>query len=258
MIKEFVKWMKFNPPYSDTPEGWDEFYQRYKEAAPVRYFMMRTLPKRAWRPLSHRIRKIADWFRYRAVGYHRVNNRLEPAYYDTDTILLHTSFEIFVNFVETELARNMERWDKLSRAERILSNFPFYTTFKDRYFRSPELGLSYLEWASGLDGPDLDEYERSDTQAKAAREMIKLYIWWKDVRPYRDDSVVMPEECAKVYSERSWSYLMDHARFKKEYPLAYSQWLNWSDQHQSLEERSAKEDTEMLHRLIDVRTSLWT
>lgn len=86
--------------------------------------------------------------------------------------------------------------------------------------RNPAAGLARLEWESSL----TDDDGSPTSQAKAAMEVLALYTWWTQ------------------------------ERLKRANPNA----LEDVDDIIKLEQQYEAEDQAMLHRLIDVRSYLWT
>ena len=152
---------KIPRPLSATHEGWAEWHKTARASEPFKYFILETIPDKWWdfqTFFTCPVKDLRYWFRSRfTCRWHVVNTHLEPAYYDSDTRLLHACFALLVDYVELELAHM--NGSKRSRAK----------------------GLEYLDW------------EISDTdcqvggQAQAATIKKELYLWWKDVRPNRPD-----------------------------------------------------------------------
>ena len=152
------------------------------------------------------IHKANWWIRFRTWDkYHIVKTGLRPGYYEKDTILLYSSFNLLVDFVERECA-----WMSWCCS-------PIYKAEKPWYYpagmwvnkNGKRLGLAHLNWEASLIND-----EGCQRQAKFAKEMKKLYLWWKD------------------YLTNDSAYWNNQATFDKE--------------------------TEMLIRLVKVRSKLWT
>jgi len=150
-------------------------------------------------------------------------------YSDLSHRLLHAMGESVVDFVEVEKA-HMNDICKVDDD----NDYP-----KDRR----EAGMSYLDWEINLG-------EENPTQSEAAKEIKKIYLWWKDIRPNRDDPYEVTgwsEYCKgrdvlaneKTEEERNKTRELLKALHK-------------------IEEEYENEDQEMLHRIINIRQSLWT
>jgi hypothetical protein len=210
------------------------------------------------------IRPIKDsiwWIRYRTTHrYHIINTKLKPGYHDTSSLVDVVLFELLVDFVELEKA-HMElilctgdeyghKWE--SRLYRWLPEF------LTRSYRSRKFGIKYLEWEAGLDDPSLDEYERSPYQAHAAREILELYKWYKDELPGRIDPFTAFHDYCNLLRRK----YQDESRldfFKRDLPededATQTRLLKLG---MKLEERYYDEDTERMHRILKIRSSLWT
>jgi hypothetical protein len=192
------------------------------------------------------------------------SNLKRGRWHEFDTRLLHALFDELVNFVEIEQAGQfMAASEEESRKYKI----PWYRKiFHLGMQRCPEAGLAYLEWAASLK-KDEDWVDKEDSsfgqptsQALAAKQIITLYRWWKIERPRRPDpmdasgwSIYCEERCQAAKAENddlSWMYSRDEVDRKRS-----SQILQTSHE---MEQKQEDEDTEMLIRLIKIRSNLWT
>lgn len=183
--------------------------------------------------VGSRIRDVLLWVRYRIDPrhrYHMIDTRLSPGYYDIDTLMLNGMFSLLRRYVEKE-----------------------------------HEGVDALEkWGNELLGRDgeKDEFlrEANERQGKKELEAVALYRWWMETYP----------AMLKRQEELDAAYQADEKR-----PL-----LTWEDEEpglsrmirredneseaairverDELEIRIAREEQEMLHRLIDIRGGLWT
>lgn len=162
-------------------------------------------------------------------------------WYDRDTLLMHGMFELLVDFVELEKA-NM--WFN-SHSDEIVP-FQFNHSWAKWFSqRSEEAGLKYLDWEMSLIDEDTNELTH---QASAAKEIVEIYHWWKNIRPIRIDPMDIS----------GWSkWCESHPNFltTNEDRPTVKQLLNNTT---IIEEAYDKEDEEMMMRLIKVRKSLWT
>ena len=234
---DFANWVrqKFDgipKPAAGTWEEWDQ----YKIDAKAKNPFVDWLTNDGFDGLQNIIYfpyDVIDMVRYYFVcrfitKTHYAPTRLTPGqYYEVDTRLLHSAFELLVDFIEVEKAwmhvvfdSDGTEWDKYG--------YPRWYRYRllrwTRKFRSPEAGLAHLAWEATLDAPDTPEESLCVSQAQAAREQRALYMWWKHERPNRADP----------YKD-----------------LPYEQILE-------IEEKYAQEDEEMFIRLIKIRRSLWT
>lgn len=170
-----------------------------------------------------RLRDAWWWVKYRVIPKHKYTTiklkRLKPGYYDPDTLILYTMFEIFEEFMERQLTNPQLVWEYAEE--------------------------HYPEW--------MDPYEIEKDIAHRNQlweEMNELYNWWV-ARPQRVETLpvypTLPKEwgpCA-VFNE-------DYA----DEPLV-KQWQQISDIRLATEEAWNKEDIEMMIRLAKIINNLW-
>lgn len=256
--KRLYKWWSFNSPSAATWDGWDDFKADFKAKAPVRYFFSKDISRWFNRP-RWAIRAVLDWFRYRIVRYHVVDTGLEPGYYDADTILLHSSFNILKDFVEVENA--WMHWCTSTKSTGLpwyARYVPFYVQF---FFRDRGAGLEHLLWESDLDretpGKDKIEASQGVGQAEAAREIMMLYLWWTDIRPARKEPEY-PAELVEFDKTRDDVLSWFSDRFINAHPKEYALFKRHCMEVHDMEEVWGEEDTEMFIRLVKIRNDLWT
>lgn len=154
---------------------------------------------------------------------------------DPDNILLHANFQILKDFIEIELASWSDSDDTTSN-KTILSKFRSRFRFNRRHnLRNPEAGIAHLEWEIA---------ETTGIQREAAIEKKELYDWWVNIRPYRED----PFSYKLIWKDNTPS-------FNNSFTTGDRLSLDLSN---NLSNFYDQEDTEMLHRLINIRKSLWT
>ena len=102
---------------------------------------------------------------------------------------------------------------------------------KKDYKNSRRHGLRYIDWEISLG-------EESPCQSEYAQKVKDLYIWWKDIRPARNEPWDDPEMDDYEYTTPEWKKLADKA--------------------EDLEQYYYDEDTEMMLKLITIRKGLWT
>ena len=165
-----------------------------------------------------------------------------------------------MDFVEVEQAWHHVLWDEEARKR---YETPWWRSgwLRWRTWRCPEAGLDYLKWAMTLTNKDFiqeGEKEEPTYQAKAAKEILELYTWWKEVYPNRPDAM----------DASGWSAYCDAMRVK--YPGSFLASLDSKDPEdrkasdkahkllRKIEAAYEKEDEAMMIRLIKIRDSLWT
>lgn len=187
-----------------------------------------------------------DFIRYRTTRkYHIIDTKLEPGYYDSDTRMLHANFSLLVDFVEIEKAW-MNTWSD-NNAYSKLSWFDK----KFRRFRCPEDGIAYLNW-------EINE-SQLEHQAKAAKEVLELYTWWKVTRPNRQDpfdaagynEVFKGKHFIDQFIEEDGTKRLTMKPFSKKENQVF-------EKVSKIEAKYDKEDEQMLIRLIKIRQYLWT
>lgn len=178
---------------------------------------------------------------------------------DVGNRFLPCLFNELVEFVEIEQAWHHCMWDDAARKK---YRTPWARSFfRFRTWRCPEAGIDYLKWAMTLTNEEfLEEGEKHKAeptyQAKAAKEILELYTWWKEVYPNRPDPHDAGGWTDYCNMRRDMGYhLLDMEDKTPEMAEMCKTALNKS---QEIEEAQKKEDEEMMIRLIKVRESLWT
>lgn len=250
-IKKFKSWLRFNPPGALTADGWIYFNKEFKKKAPVRYWLYNDFKKKL-NPIRWKYESIVDWIRYRTVcRYHIIDIGQPPGFYEYDSQILYANFSILTKYVETGLA-----WRSYWTEENKDKNYwkrqyvPFYNLFVPLV--RPDIGIKHLEWEMSLDDPTLPPHDRSPDQARRAREVHKLYVWWKEVRPARKNLEI--RRPLEIDDDNIFSTLS--SKFKS--TPGYKKYMSDLDKQHRLEERWRKEDDAMLIRLMKIRRGLWT
>mgnify|MGYP003704215781 FL=1 len=240
--------LKVNKPYALEWGGWEKWENELKNSRPYAYFFTEQLPDFI-NDVAHYIPTPISDIRYYCRNRfirksHVLPTGFKPgAYYDLDERILHGIMQSLVDYVEIELAYK-SRWCKTETSK----------TAKWRKGRCPELGLDYLAWEMTLDDPNLDEYSRSDDQAKTAREIKRIYDWWTVARPTRPDP----------YDVSGWSEICDEKRnggigFMERGNAAFEKRKTQSlKMLRRIEEQYEAEDEKMLISVIKIRKSMWT
>lgn len=182
-------------------------------------------------------RKVRDgiwWLRYRLNRrhrYHLIDTHLKPGYYDIDHIMLHGMFSLLRRYVEEEHegVESLEKW-----------------------------GRELIEMA------EKDEFLRGahDRQGQKELEAVALYRWWMESRSA--DLKRQDELMDLLYGRGDRIIWTDAGEIDGE-PVSEAhvrpyegEEIEWRKELDALEEKIANEEQEMLHRLIDIRRSLWT
>jgi hypothetical protein len=270
-IGKFADWIRGTPKIKcGTSEEWDSWEATAKAAHPVRWW----IAEEGLDYLQTIVYYIPD--KLNDVRYY-INNRwvshshaltahprdIKPgAWSDVGNRFLPCLFNELVDFVEIEQAWHHCMWSDEAKTE---FKVPWWRKgwLRWRTWRSPEAGMEYLKWASGLTNVEfLDEDKKHEAeptyQANSAKEIIELYTWWTVTYRNRLDA----------YEASGWSAYCDLSREQNGGKLSWS----GNDKTPELKKMSnkahkllhkieadyAKEDEEMMIRLIKIRESLWT
>ena len=181
---------------------------------------------------------------------------------DVGNRFLPCLFNELVDFVEIEQAWHHCLW---SDEEQKKYQVPWWRRgwLRWRSWRCPEAGMEYLHWAAGLKMDESMGLEPGDEgwgepthQAKAAREIIELYTWWKEVYPKRPDPHDASGWTAYCDMRRERGY--DFLGMDDKTPEEAQQCRAALDRTREIEEAYEQENEEMMIRLIRVRQALWT
>lgn len=266
---KFADWLRgSDKPSSATSKGWREWDRASKDLHPFRYWLAEEgldLIQNAIHWPFDQLYSVKYYINNRWVSKtHALTSNLKRGqWHEFEERMLHCLFDELVDFVEIEQAWHHIVW--MPKEERKKYDPPFWATgwFRWRTWRCPEAGLDYLMWAAtlthdencGLKEGD-DGYGTLTQQANTAREILDLYKWWKFKYPNRKD----------IHDASGWSKLCDSRRQQ------YGDDLMWEDETEEhrketrkvldltreIEEQYAKEEEEMLIRLIKIRHGLWT
>jgi len=225
-------------PKSATYREWQLYHLTYRHMAPIQYAIFRTLPrifKRAQDKLTGMLAYIHNrWIEpthkitINDSSYHR------GIWYDRDSLMLYACFQILIDFVELECGRDKNFETVGQKIYRKFRYLPVLGWFFPA-IRNARQGLHYLRWSMKLkDHP---------SQAEFAKNVFKLYRWWKRERPNRQDPW---KKYTLVREGRDWM----GALTPKEKKL-----LNKA---QKEEDKYEREDEKMLHLLVRIRKGMWT
>ena len=268
----FADWIRgTNKLSAATAEEWDEWRTAAQMKHNFRYWLAEEFLDNLQDFITWPIRKIYD------IKYY-INNRfvtrthsltahprdIKPGQWsDVGNRFLPCLFNELVDFVEIEQAWSHIAWDEEARKK---YRAPFWAAgwFRWRTWRCPEAGVDHLDWASELRMSEDWGVRSGDKgfgeltgQAKNAREIKELYLWWKEVYPNRRDP----------YDASGWTAYCEASRIANGGKLYFGtdkspELKKQSDKAhkllQKLEADYEKEDEQMLIRLIKVRNALWT
>lgn len=246
VIEKYQEGMRYlfrvKTPSVLTMEGWDAYTTAFKAERPIAYFATEFVVDLMYdvaRPFAEARRRTHCYFK----RYDLIRTGLpKTKYHEIDTLILHGNFSLLADFVEIELASQYcAMLDDLE--ERKKYNVPRYFFWWTNW-RSAEAGIKELE----LEMEYRNENGLPDMQANAAKEILEIYNWWKNVRPNRPDA----------YAE--------YNAYRKEHPFnggpntkeecdVISTIMATID---AIEDKYYAEDTEMMTRLINIRNKLWS
>ena len=267
---KFADWLRGSPKLKcGTSEEWDAWYATAAKAHPIRYW----IAEEGLDYLQTIVFYIPD--KLNDVRYY-INNRwvshshaltahprdIQPGNWsDVGNRFLPCMFNELVDFVEIEQAWHHCMWSDDAKTE---FEVPWWRKgwLRWRTWRSPEAGMQYLKWASELTNAEfLDEDKKHEAvptyQATSAKEIIELYTWWTVTYRNRPDP----------YDASGWTEYCEASRIANGGKLSWSgdkspELKKMSDKShkllQKIEKAYAKEDEEMMIRLIKIRESLWT
>lgn len=244
-LEAFKEWMRFNPPSSLSPDGWHSFREEFLEKAPIRYWCTYTYKRKlaAVRAWYHRC---LSWVVVRTIKKdHIVNTGLGYGHHDLETRFLHSAFQVFVEYVETEFPTRYY----YGKPERKL-HWPRSITAQFNR-RQPTEAMNYLAWLYTLDDPLKPHHENDAISADVARELTELYKWWTIVRParkkvdigtYDRQGVLGPLATMSTKFDKD---APDYVAFRNRIAESQDQYIKWAD-----------EDDAMLTRLINIRRNI--
>jgi hypothetical protein len=269
-IGKFADWIRGTPkPNCGTCEEWDSWEATAKVAHPVRWW----IAEEGLDYLQTIVCYIPD--KLNDVRYY-INNRwvshshaltahprdIKPgSWSDVGNRFLPCLFNELVDFVEIEQAWHHCMWSDEAKTE---FEVPWWRSgwLRWRTWRCPEAGMEYLKWASGLTNEEfLDEDKKHEAvptyQATSAKEIIELYTWWTVTYRNRPDPYEASGWTAACEAQREANGGKLSFSTPKDPALRKTQDKAHKILHK-IEKDYAKEDEEMMIRLIKIRESLWT
>jgi hypothetical protein len=258
-------------PVSATATGWVHWRRDMKKDFPIRYFLSETLPNffrfKVRMRITYPFRRLRSYYVSHFVRQHHIVkiHSLGPGWHDTDARIFHSAFDLLTDFVEQEKASMMLHNDE--EIKKLGIKVP-RTRWGHRNWRSRELGLMYLDWEIALNDKKSPHYQpHCASQAKAAKEIKQLYLWYKDIRPKRydahsDDDPLYAEyrrvqDASKLSDDDSAMSDFMFLDLPHDHPVRQA-FSAWSGEVNNLEEAYEAEDDKMLIRLVRVRHNLWT
>jgi len=266
---KFADWIRGTTKLKcGTGKEWAEWEKAAKAKYPIRWWIAEEgLDKiqDVWCWIPERINDVRYYVNNRWVSHtHRLTAHprdIKPGQWcDVGNRFLPCLFNELVDFVEIEQAWHHCIWSDESRTK---FNVPWWRSgwLRWRTWRCPEAGLEYLRWAATLTNEEFLDDDKKHLaeptyQAKAAKEIIELYTWWKEVYPKRPDPHDAGGWSAYCDLRRAQGYhLLD---MEDKTPEMAEMCRTALDKSREIEEAYDKEDEEMMIRLIKVRQSLWT
>ena len=266
---KFADWIRGTPKLqSGSTKEWND-WEKSAQQKQFRYWLAEDgldhlqnflfFPKNRFDDICH---YIDNRWMYRT---HALTSNLEKgSWHDFDNRMLYSSFDSLVDYVEIELAGFYMACS--TEASKKYAT-PWYRSLFKKW-RCPESGLEHLHWAESLRhneewiAKDDPNFDKPTEQAIAASETIKLYTWWKEVRPKHPDPM----------DASGWSDFCEERRKNAEASgddsSFSSLYENETDEEQvrsrkildichKMESEQEEEDTEMLIRLVKLRHRLW-
>ena len=266
---KFADWIRGTTKLKcGTGKEWREWEEAAKARYPIRWWLAEEgLDKiqDVWCYIPERINDVRYYINNRWVTRtHALTAHprdIKPGEWrDVGNRFLPCLFNELVDFVEIEQAWHTCLWDDEARKK---YSPPWWRSgwLRWRTWRSPEAGIAHLKWAMTLTNEEfLEEGEKHKAeptyQAKAAREILELYTWWKEVYPNRPD----------VHDASGWTAYCEMRREKgykffdmeDKTPEEAEQCRTALDKSHEIEKAYNDEDEAMMIRLIKIRESLWT
>lgn len=246
-----------------TALGWGEWAKwenNLKAERPIAHFLTETLPD--WCELPGKLfYDPIDNARYRFLNRfvdqtHVLNTGLKKGeYHPMETRILYGLFNELVDFVEVDMAwKHFWCLDDRGREKYNVPAWYRLRFLRWNRWRCADAGLDYLNWEAELG-------EESPRQAEKAKETLRLYNWWKTMRPDRPEDSWEPtgfrafwHEMDAKYGDDNW-LLGPNKKMTKAEEATYKRLSKATD---DLEQSWYDEDTRMLHRIINLRTDLNT
>ena len=273
---KFANWLRgTKKPGAQTGEGWRKWNKQAREAHPIRYWLaeegLDMIQNVLWWPVD-KLYDVKYYINNRWVSRtHALTSRsLERGkWHEFETRMIHCLFDEMVDYIEIEEAWSHIAWDEEARTK---YEPPFYAWgwFRWRTWRCPQAGIDKLKWAASITNEEwLDEDQKHlaepTHQAKTARELLELYHWWKNVRPFRPDPMDASGWTAwcerrrqKINEQDPEAGALSFLGSDNETPDEQSETRRILDLSYKIEQEQEQEDTDMMIRLIKIRRGMWT
>lgn len=213
-MTEYIEKLKkrfLNQPNSATSDGWKKWRKENKSKYPIRYFLLETAPtfiSSNWRWWISE--PIYNFKCKYIVKYHHIK-------IDVDRFMKYhkTSFRNY-HWIDSD-------------------GLILYGMF--------QILVDFME-----EEADIVDWSADPEHQRIYNELRKLYKWWIEDRPNRDDSYPGSEDFGVE------DIFGDNARKQP----GYKAWRNACDEKEKRDREYDLEDTEMLIRLITIRRYMWT
>ena len=217
------------PKSTGTVKEFRDWELQLKKEYPVRYAIGEAinLCGRPARTAKWNLRNAYWWVQYRVNPKHKYTTiklkRLDPGYYDEDSLLFYAMFEIFENFMKRQLTNPQVIWEYDEDC------FPKWQVEEDLEGIQKEIASHNADW----------------------KEMNEIYNWWVNVYPKREETLPEYPELPKEWG--TLSVINEDFDGKKQ----MKKWKGVNAAHFKAEEDWRKEDQEMMIRLVKIHSLLW-
>lgn len=249
---------KIQKPFALSWNDWEKWDKQFKNDRPIAYLITETIPNKLNRIKFNIVLPWNKLFSHIVCCYvnkiHQVNNNslVKGKYYDTDVRILHSNFTLLVEFVENQLARSNYNYYETQKSVSWI--FKKSSVFRKLIkFSNPDSGVDLIK-KTMVDKNNNSENENYTPYARNLQELMRLYHWWKEVKPLQTDAYTtsgmkdfidqMNEKYGSLNGQ-SWS----KSEFKK-----YDELAGLLD---SLESHWLNIENDMLLSLIKIRSTLW-
>ena len=255
------KWLFQGMPEADglVAGEWDQYAAEWDkwvtkaQKNKIRWFFIETLPDFLYRFVWAYERTVSQ-LKYKYIwklNLIKIHSLTATEYHSTGDRLMHGMFQLLVDLVELHKAQQQIVWRE-DKAPRYM--------VKEK-LRSPEMGIKYLDWEISL-----SEEDGGPNQAKNAKQIKALHLWWTVTRVNRTDPVdikgsmgVSTNECyggdmhleSKKSSTTIWREFAHNASDKDD-EVYVSAGKALDDAQAEYDE----EDDKMLYQLIKLRKHL--
>ena len=255
------KWL-----FQDKPDPviiaveWDQYAAKWDKWAikaqknKIRWFFIETLPGFSYRfvwAYERTVRQLKYKYIWKC-NLIKIHSLKATEWYGVDDRLMHGMFQLLVDLVEFDKANSQIVWSE--------DDVPRYM-MKANY-RNPEMGIKRLNWEISL-----SEEEGGLNQAKNAKKIKALYIWWTITRVNRTELIDIKGSTG--FSTNEYYGDMRSNKSKDFAVTCHEIASNKGDKDQELYEsvnkayddakvEYEKEDDKMLLQLVKLRRHLWT